>query len=64
MTDDQIKVHELMKSKFPNYPKLPKFILNRDNLDYNKPNKGLEDSCLRGFYDRVNNWNSQNLQLV
>ena len=64
MTDDQIKVHKLMKSKFTNYPKLPKFILSRENIEYKKPNKGLTSSCLHGFYDRINNWYLQNQELI
>lgn len=60
MTDTNIKEHEAMKKKFPNYPKLPKYILNRDNKAYIQPNEGLRQSCVMGFYSRVNNWYSQN----
>lgn len=60
MTEQQIKTHEGMKKKFSHYPKLPRFILRRNEANYKKPNKGLQSSCLRGFYDRVTNWYKAN----
>ena len=60
MTEIQIKEHQAMKNKFSNYPKLPKFILMKKDKNYVKANKGLQSSCLSGFYSRVNNWYSAN----
>jgi uncharacterized protein YijF (DUF1287 family) len=60
MTELQIKEHEAMKKKFSNYPKLPKFILRRNEKNYEKPNKGLQHSCVMGFYSRVENWYKAN----
>ena len=60
MTDANIQEHEAMKKKFQNYPKLPKYILNRNNKAYTQPNEGLRKSCVMGFYSRVNNWYTQN----
>lgn len=56
MKDQEIKLHEAKKSMDATYPKLPKFILERNRTGYKKPNKELQESCLRGFYKRVNNW--------
>ena len=64
MTDLQIREHEAMKKKFPNYPKLPKFILTRKMNGYKKPNEGLRYSCVMGFYSRVTNWHKANTQEV
>lgn len=63
MNKSNIKVHELMKSKYPSYPKLPNYILKADDKNYTQPNEGLRQSCIRGFYDRVNNWYLQNPEL-
>jgi hypothetical protein len=52
-----------MKSKYPSYPKLPNYILKADDKNYTQPNEGLRQSCIRGFYDRVNNWYLQNPEL-
>lgn len=60
MTQQQVKGHEAMKKKFPNYPKLPKFILKRNDKSYTVPNEGLRKSCVMGFYGRVENWYKQN----
>jgi hypothetical protein len=60
MTDEQIKSHEAMKRKFSHYPKLPKFILGRKDKSYTQPNDGLKNSCVIGFYGRVDNWYKAN----
>lgn len=60
MTKENINVHISMKKKHPNYPKLPKFILNAGNSKYTQPNEGLRKSCIMGFYSRVENWHKQN----
>lgn len=64
MTKEQIDAHSAMKRMNPSYPKLPKFILNRSNPGYNRPNKGLMDSCTRGFLSRVNRWKAAFPHLV
>lgn len=52
MNQSEITEHKLLKEKFKDYPKLPKFILNNDsNVD-----PGLAVSCIRGFYKRLGNW--------
>jgi len=56
MTQGDIAAHILMKKKYASYPKLPKFILTREDVNYKTPNKGLMRSCLSGFYSRVDNW--------
>ena len=60
MTNQQVREHEALKKKFPNYPKLPKFIRTRNMKNYKKPNKGLMSSCMMGFYSRLDNWYKQN----
>lgn len=60
MQTTDIKAHENMKTKHSSYPKLPKFIKNRESPNFKTPNKGLQRAALRGFYDRVNNWYKQN----
>lgn len=64
MTDQQIREHEAMKKKFPNYPKLPKFIRSRNQKGYKKPNAGLRHSCVMGFYGRVDNWYKQHQEVL
>lgn len=52
MNNSEITEHKLLKEKFKDYPKLPKFILNNDlpiSLEHAK-------SCVRGFYKRLGNW--------
>lgn len=60
MTESQILNHEGLKKKFSTYPKLPKFIVNRNNKKYTQPNEGLRKSCVMGFYGRLDNWYKQN----
>lgn len=55
MTKDQIGYHKSMKTKHPNYPRLPKFILKSKSPSYEKLD-AYQESCLRGFYGRVSNW--------
>ena len=62
MTQAEIKGHEALKAKFPNYPKLPKFIIK--GVKTTAKNKGHHDSCLRGFYTRVKNWSNAEEQRI
>lgn len=60
MKESQIKQHEGMKKKFSHYPRLPKYILTRNDKNYVEPNEGLKHSCIMGFYSRVDNWYKAN----
>jgi hypothetical protein len=44
LTEEEIQEHKDMRKEFPNYPRLPKFILT------------LKISCTQGFLGRVYNW--------
>lgn len=52
MNQSEITEHKLLKEKFKDYPKLPKFILNNDL----PINPGHAEACVRGFYKRLGNW--------
>ena len=52
MTEKEINNHVLIKKKYPDYPKLPKSLLK----DPETPIDGHMESCLRGFQNRVVNW--------
>ena len=41
----------------PDWEDRDRFILSKGQKNYKKPNKGLAESCLRGFLKRVRNWN-------
>lgn len=60
MTDQKIREHEALKKKFSSYPKLPKYVRNRNVKGYVEPNEGLRHSCVMGFYGRLDNWYRQN----
>jgi len=52
MTQEQINGHLSMKKKYQNYPKLPKTLLKDPKTKVD----GHLLSCLRGFNQRVVNW--------
>ena len=51
MTKLEIQEHLSKKKKFNDYPQLPKYIRTGK-----KANKGLQESCTRGFLGRVRRW--------
>ncbi len=55
MTKEEQKIHRHLKSKIPHYPKLPKYILSKEEK-YKSFDQGLKKSCSRGFAKRVSNW--------
>ena len=57
--------HKEMKSNDESYPKLPKSIRFRDNLEH-LDDKGLKHlgSCLSGFFKRVYNWEQDKLKAI
>lgn len=56
MNQAEIAVHEKIKKKIPHYPALPRFITHKDSKKYNGFDKGLKESCIRGFRKRLSNW--------
>lgn len=52
MTENEINDHMSIKKKYPDYPKLPKSLLKDNKI----PIDGHVESCLRGFRNRVANW--------
>lgn len=55
LTPEEIAHYKSMKASYPNFPRLPKFILKNKKFQ-KKISKELQFSCIRGFMDRVNNW--------
>lgn len=56
---EQISNWKNMKARFESFPKLPKYILNSEGIrkvGQRKLSVGLKYSTLRGFIDRVTNW--------
>ena len=57
LTEEEIQEHKDMRKEFPNYPRLPKFILMRKVKGFKKNHShALKISCTQGFLGRVHNW--------
>lgn len=60
ISEEEVEVHKMIKKRNPSYPSLPKFLLSLKHKRKAYKDKGLQESVLRGFYQRVSNWRKTN----
>ena len=56
MNQAEIAIHFARKKKIAHYPRLPKYILLKNEKGRSKMSKPLAESCERGFRKRLSNW--------
>ena len=63
LTEEDIKIFELLKKNDPSFPSLPRFIRNPNHKPKIYKDKDLQRSVTGGFLKRVQNWNNAKAQL-
>ena len=57
MLELEVNVHLALKKTYSSYPRLPLFLKPSYYTEHKELyNKGLQESLVRGFRQRVNNW--------